>query len=304
MRFYVSKCHNKLNGREFSPELVSPDICLNPYYPVRIDGGIRPNIILDSGAFQDVATDSRLNFEEALQRQLDFEEKNLEGLEVEAIVSYDRLVDEQLDMVNGQIKKRVSHRLGKRFVEETVDAAEFLSKNRKRLGKRKLVLSCQGTTAPMYLDCVERVLSISNPEDIIGFGGFCIVSKGGFYERQYYRIIKKAIPMIAEAGNKRVHIFGLGMFRALTQTDIYARMHGIEASYDTSSPELNATFGKVFNPTNPALNQVYRKSHKKRGYHPADLAIFNIKMMRLFWEEHEEMALPKRFSPSYKPRKG
>ena len=302
MKFYVSKCNDNLNGRPYSPELISPDICLNPYYSVNLANNIKPNIMIDSGAFQDVGNDSRLTFNEALNRQLKFE-KRFNGYKAEALVSYDRLVDEQLDLTKGQIKKRVSRKISNDYVMETIEAAEFLSKKRKALGKRKLILSCQGISIPQYLKCLENILSIADKRDIIGFGGFCIISKNIRYEQQYYNILKKAVPKIKEAGLKRLHIFGVGMFRALVQTDIFTRMLEIESSYDTSSPEMNATFGSAFNPLTHCLSLVYSKDHKKRGYHPADLALFNVKMIRNFWEEHNKLPLPKTFTPYYKPRK-
>lgn len=74
MRFYASKTHDKMNTRDFSIELVTPYVCLNPYYSVTISD---PSVhyILDSGAFQDVRTESRLTYEGALERQLAFEDK-------------------------------------------------------------------------------------------------------------------------------------------------------------------------------------------------------------------------------------
>jgi len=301
MKFYVSKCNDNLNGRPYFPELVCPDVCLNPYYPVKLAENVRPNIMIDSGAFQDVGNDSRLTFQEALDRQLKFE-KRFNGYKAEAIVSYDRLVDEQLDLTKGQIKKRVSRKAANDYVMETIEAAEFLSKKRVKLGKRKLILSCQGISVSQYLKCIDNVLSLAEKKDIIGFGGFCIISKNIKYEQQYYNILKKAVPKIKETNLTKLHIFGVGMFRALVQTDIFTRMHGIETSYDTSSPEINATFGKMFYPTGPYLCQVYGKIHKKKGYHPADLALFNVRMIRKFWEEHHKLPLPKKFSPYYTPR--
>jgi hypothetical protein len=185
---------------------------------------------------------------------------------------------------------------------ETIESADFLSKNRKKLGKRKLILSCQGITVPQYLKCLDSILSLSDKRDIIGFGGFCIVSKSPKYERQYCEVLKQAIPKINETGIKRLHIFGLGLFRALVQTDHFTRKYNIDVSYDTSSPELNATFGRVFFPAVPSLSVVYEKSQKKKGYHPADLAMFNVKMMRIFWEEYSKLPISNDFVPGYTAR--
>jgi len=92
MYFYVSKNHDRLNGKPFRPELVGERVCLNPKYRATVDTRRRPKVLLDSGAFQDRHADKRLTFGEALTRQLDFEEER--GFTSELIVSYDRLVDE------------------------------------------------------------------------------------------------------------------------------------------------------------------------------------------------------------------
>lgn len=295
MRYYVSKCHNSLNAVDYSPEKVTPYLCLNPYYPVKLTPGKRVRYVLDSGAFQDVRSEQRLSFEDALNRQLMFE-KNV-GRRAEALVSYDRLVDEQINDT-GQFKKRVDSSTGSEYVEETIRAAEFLSSKRHGLGQRKLILSCQGTSTEQYLQCIESILDFAEPEDIIGFGGFCILSKSKTYEKEFYEVISKAFPMIRDAGISRIHIFGMGVFRVLVQTDIFARMNGIECSYDTSAPEMNAVFGKSFNPIEGQMNKVFNKIHKNNGYVSADLALFNVKMITNYWKNMEEMPLPKSFEPS------
>ena len=60
MKFYVSKCHDTLNGKEYSPETITPYLCLNPYYNATLKKHSKVNYILDSGAFQDVKTENRL----------------------------------------------------------------------------------------------------------------------------------------------------------------------------------------------------------------------------------------------------
>lgn len=196
MRYYVSKCHDTMNRKVYAPETATPYLCLNPYYKVTLDPRSEVSYILDSGAFQDVRSEHRLTFAQALDRQLSFESSV--GRRAEAIVSYDRLVDEQ----------------------------------------------------------------------------------------------------IGDAGLSRVHIFGMGVFRVLVQTDIWARMNGLECSYDTSAPEMNAVYGKAFNPINGEMNKVFEKVHKHQGYVPADLAMFNIRTINHYWDSIEKMPLPSIFIPS------
>lgn len=302
MKFYVSKCHDTLNGKEYSPETITPYLCLNPYYNATLKKYSRVNYILDSGAFQDVKTENRLTPEKALERQLIFEKKV--GRKAEAIVSYDRLVDEQIEG-GVQFKERVSESLGKEYVEETIESAKYLCSMRNRLKGRKLVLSCQGATANQYMDCLKAILDIASPEDIIGFGGFCILSKSVKYETEFYDVVNRGFPLIRENRNQRVHIFGMGVFRVLVQTELYARKTGIECSYDTSSPELNSVFGKSFNPIEGQMASVFSKVHKMDGYVPADLAMFNIKMITDYWNNISMLDDPTdEFYPGiYKSRK-
>ena len=294
MRFYVSKCHDSLNGVPYNPELKTPNLCLNPYYRVKLTPGYEVNYILDSGAFQDVKG-IRLTFADALKRQLNFE--NVVGHPAYAIVSYDHLVDDQ--MVDGiQTKVRVDKDTGQQYVNETIEAAEYLDSKRADLGKRKLILSCQGSNVEQYLDCIDSVLEIAKPGDIIGFGGFCILCKNKLYEEEVYRVVTKGIPKIRDAGIDKVHIFGMGVFRALVQADIFARMHDVECSYDTSAAEMNAVFGKSFNPIEGQMSKVFGKCHKNMGYRSSDLAMFNVSLILDYWDKIRDMPLPEYFTPS------
>jgi len=296
MRFYVSKCHNSLNSVDYTPEKYSDYICINPYYPVKITNDA--NFIIDSGAFQDVGKQAkRLEFQDALKRQLDFEKTVTDNhRKAEAIVSYDHLVDEQYDEGRGQFKERVQAKVSRKYVAETIDAAKFLAENREELAPRRLILSCQGTTVNQYLYCVNKILEIADEDDIIGLGGFCIISKSKIYEEQFYNVINKAFPKIEKKGIRRVHIFGVGLFRALIQADICAHVNGLECSYDTSSCEMNSVFGKMFDPQRQVMSKVFSRNQKYEAYLPAKLAEFNISTMLDFWKKfNEEFDYPEKF---------
>lgn len=319
MRLYISKTHDRLNGQPFKPETINRNICLNPLYKATVSD--KTNVLLDSGAFQDVKTVHRLSFQAALNRQLKFEEE--QGFNSELLVSYDRLVDEKYDKQLGQIKQRVSYRTAEKYVEETIDAAKFLVDQRSDLKPRRLVLSNQGVSVYQYLKCVKEILKFSNKTDIIGFGGFCIVGLKPYLKRQYYDVLQKSLPLIKKKGVTRVHIFGIGTFDVLVRTHFLCRSYGIEPSYDTSAYELRGIMGQVCNPSEvvahsdidsqkcplcktlvkmPAkklekmrLSQTFFKEDKFCLYPPVDTAMFNIKLVNYFWEELNKIKVPRLF---------
>ena len=101
--------------------------------------------------------------------------------------------------------------------------------------------------------------------------------------------MKAAIPRIAGRGLKRIHIFGMGVFRVLIRTQMMAKRYGIELSYDTSSAEVNATMGRLFSPVDGQLKQVWDKEEKYAGYHPCDIARMNIRLLDGFWKEVNQL---------------
>jgi len=291
MKFYVSKTGNKLNGLPYCPEHIAECICVNPLYPVKfVDDHVfhfNNKVIIDSGAFQDVKDSQRLSFMEALQRQFDFQ-KNC-NISADAIVSYDRLVDEQIHE-GKQFKKRVSEEVGKRYVEETIQAAEFLSEYIKKHSINKdLILSCQGTTLEQYQYCIERVSNMARKRDIIGLGGFCIISRSKEYEEQFYKVIEWAFPYLHSKGLTKVHIFGVGIFKILIRAEILAIKYGINLSYDTSSAEISGVMGRVFDPSSLTMTHIFEKYEKNIEYKPRNLAYINIKSINDFWENFDDM---------------
>lgn len=302
MKFYASKTHDILNGVPFNPEDVIDTICLNPKYPTRVKWSRNTDWIMDSGAFQDVSSDKRLTFGEALNRQLDYIKTFPPNVITNGrIVSYDRLVDEQFNATFGQFKQRVSETVGEEYVEETIRAAEYLDSKRGKLDQG-LILSCQGATVPQYVDCADKIIDIAHGSDTIGIGGFCILSKSQTYERDYYSVIRAVFPKMAVHGIKKAHIFGMGVFRVLLQTDLFARRYGIDVSYDTSSAEVNATMGRVFDPMNMQLVNVFGKEHKKLGYEPAEVALLNIGAIHDFWERAGKLSTHADFKPGMKQK--
>lgn len=295
MQFFVSKNHNNLNRKPFSPEVETPRICLNPKYGVRLERPARSlEILLDSGAFQDINDHKRLSFDAALQRQLNFEERV--GFRSKYLVSYDRIVDETFNEDGRRVKLRVDGRTARKYVDQTIDAAKHLADQRHELKPRRLVLSNQGVSPGQYTRCVKEVLTFSERGDVIGLGGQCIVGQRPGYSRDYFAVLKNILPMIRRRGIRRLHVFGLGTFPVLVKTQALCWKFGVVPSYDTSALEINARWGKVVAPPNvgdwlPTLHvtRVFGEEDKFDLFHPRDLALLNIRIATRFWEEIDKM---------------
>lgn len=260
MRLYLSKCNDKLNTKELNTDLISDYICLNPKYKVTLKN---PNVkvLLDSGAFQDREKETRLTFEEALQRQLDYEQKV--GFVSEKIVAYDYMSN----------------------VQETVEGNKFLASKREELKPRQLVLMVQGDTTREYIYCLTEALKIATPEDCIGFGGVALAGKINDLKYKLWDAFKIGLPIIYNKGIKNIHIFGVGTFdvlkgvRSIVETlrTIGIDVDQLNISCDTSSFELNSTMGRVVNLEEEKWEKIYTKEQKYIDYHPADLTIENSK---------------------------
>lgn len=200
-------------------------------------------VLLDSGAFADVRR-GRLTFAAALTRQLAYEKRC--GFISERLVSYDLLIDEQLQG-DRQIKARWSEDAGWQAVEATIAAAQFLAERRQELAPRQLVLSCQGVTPEQYVECTKRILQIAEPQDCIGLGGWCIVGQRRELAGMFWEAMNPVLPLIA-AKCTDVHIFGLAWVAVLREWAIKCRDLGLRASNDTTRFFFELSRGYVFQP--------------------------------------------------------
>jgi hypothetical protein len=273
----------------FAPESVTKRICLNPKYNVTL-GRKAPSaeVLLDSGAFQDIKKSERLTCQGALGRQIDYEDRI--GFESKYIVSYDRIVDESPTVQGKRRKRRVSLSTAERYVDQTVEAAKYLADQRDELAPRRLVLSNQGVNPEQYLGCVKEILRFAEPQDVIGLGGFCIIGQIPRFTNDYIKVVRDVLPLLAKKRIRRLHIFGVGVFKTLIWTHVMCSRFGITPSYDTSSLELNAVYGRSFTPdlhgVGPSgvhLTSVFSKEEKYKFYHPRDWAILNIEVVNEFW---------------------
>jgi hypothetical protein len=174
----------------------------------------KSKILYDSGAYTDVLTNSRVTQESSLNRQLETLAQLPPAREI-WLVTYDRLIDEKHIIVGHTVKQRWSVEEGEEAVRQTVEAARYLDEFRHRLNGYKLVMSCQGVNADQYARCVEQVLEYVKPDDVLGLGGWCILGKQKRWQGTFWETIQRVIPMVAESGVKRVHIFGCTWYKPI-----------------------------------------------------------------------------------------
>jgi hypothetical protein len=209
--------------------------------------------LLDSGAFSD-PPGRRLDPERALERQLAWERRATAfwGADApwraEALVSYDRLIDEVWEAGPGGLglarrKRRWSVAEAEGAVRETVEAARYLTAKRPALAPRALVLACQGVDAARYRQCTAEVLKVATPADWLGLGGWCVL---GRWRRRwlpaFWETLRTCLPLAAGAGVRRVHVFGVLWLPALGGLLWLADRHGLAVSTDSSAPLLAATW--------------------------------------------------------------
>jgi len=200
---------------------------------------------LDSGAFTDVMNDQRLTIEAALDRQLAWEQiaSNKWGtpFTAERLVSYDRLIDEKWTGVRRE-KRRWTVQEGESAVAETIAAARYLDSQRSTLAPRRLILSCQGVDAYQYQECMAEVLKLARPDDWIGLGGWCILGMRQSWMPTFWQTLRLVLPMVARAGVRHVHIFGVLFLPALGGLTWLADQHGLTVSTDSTAPVLACTW--------------------------------------------------------------
>lgn len=203
-------------------------------------------IILDSGAFSDTI-DVRLSFDEALERQIQHAHRYQYADRVEALASYDLLIDEQA--INGiREKKRWEVSPAEYAVRQTVAAAEYLDSKRQYINRAfghhvGLVLSAQGVDAEQYLRCAEQVVNYMQDGDIFGLGGWCILGKVPSLLLPFYEAMPLVIPMLASKGVKRAHIWGVIYPKAFGPLLYLCDRYGIQLSTDSAGPSWYPAMG-------------------------------------------------------------
>lgn len=197
-------------------------------------------VIQDSGAFSDSQV-KRLCHKSALERQYAHSEEFNYNSQITHRASYDLLIDEKWE--NGvRSKRRWSENDAESAVRETVEAVMFM----KRTHSGGTVLSAQGVTANQYLKCAMEIFPLMDMDkDIFGLGGWCITGKMSKRIMPSLRsTFRKVIPAAANAGVKRVHIWGVLYAPALRELLSWCKQFDIVCSTDSSGPQVRPCFGE------------------------------------------------------------
>ncbi len=248
IRFYCglkTDSEGKWNYHRAEP---GPYACIAPVYgrtertkamtPVWVPPGTR--VILDSGAFSDGPA-SRLSVEAALARQLAHMERYGYREQVEAIASYDLLIDEKWQE-GVRVKARWTEEDAAFAVKQTVRAAAYMSHNKR---KWKAVLSAQGVSAQQYLGCAGQIIPYMESSDMFGLGGWCITGKLPARMMPVFReTMQLVIPFLAKEQVRRVHIWGVIFPRALGELLWLCDTYGLQLSTDSMGPVTQPCFGQ------------------------------------------------------------
>jgi len=249
VKLYVGAGPTKLNGE---PVILNGSRCFSAAYrPSKINAKIldpqKVQILLDSGAYTDRTKNKRLNPQKALARQLFWEKTiskiwQINNYHVEAIVSYDFLIDEFI-IKNVMSPIKWSIETARAALETTIANAKYLTALRKELAPRQLVLVCQGINFQQYLECIERILDFAKPGDILGFGGWSKLGASRTYFKQsFLDLIDAASPRIARAGISKIHIFGTMCLQSLALALYLLDRYEIQLSVDSTKPLLEQTW--------------------------------------------------------------
>lgn len=229
MRLFVGGQAWSIQGER---DNLAGDRCWTAAHPCQAACSAPVACLLDSGAFSD-SPECRLSPEAALERQLTWERRAAESLgapfwQAEAIVSYDRLIGTAA---------------ADSAVRETVDNAAFLCSRREDLAPRKLVLACQGMESGQYAECASGILRHATPPDWFGLGGWCLLGRAKTLLPEFLRTCRIVLPLVAAAGLRHCHLFGVLWEPALGALLWLCDQLGLSASCDSAAPILACTRG-------------------------------------------------------------
>lgn len=239
------------------PTLAGPYACVSPVHGQGknqsesvVALNPKTSVILDSGAFSDmsgqknllgqpVAFHHRLSFEEALNRQYSHMHKYRYEGKVEALATYDVLIGEHIE-TSAETSAQWQPEEVLFAIEETIRAAAFLDAHRNGRG---CVMTVQGQTPEQYLFCTEQILPYVRDGDMIGLGGWGGIGRSPKQLLPVFRAtIRTVLPMLARAGIKRIHLWGVCHAQALGELLWLADREKIQISTDSAMPALRPSF--------------------------------------------------------------
>jgi len=242
---YCGVGEKKWNYHPVSPGKLS---CVSPVRGNQKDNPVwlpdSTETIEDSGAFND-PIDKRLTPKEALKRQLKHAKKYDYFYTVRKLASYDLLIDEKWQD-GTRTKQRWAESEAQSAIQETVRAAHFLSSHRYYIPDNvDLILSAQGVTAQQYGWCVTRLIPFFRENDVLGFGGWCILGKmRKRWMPTFLDTIIELIPFIAkEKFTNQIHIWGVIYPEALGCLLWMCNQYDIKLSTDSVGPQLRPCLG-------------------------------------------------------------
>jgi len=238
MILFVSKTADKLNSVKLDTELLTPNICVNPFYSKVTIGNPYANIFCDSAAFQERDAIARISLAEAMTRQLQFEKKL--GIKFNYYASYDTIGN----------------------ATETLEANKYLMS----LSIKNKMVIIQGDTSDQYAMCLQETLKLYGKDDfVLGFGG---ISRAGTILKvraKLFNAIEKNLPELKELHH--IHLLGCVTLSVVKKIKEY--LPDVNLTADTSGIELKSVFGNKF--VDGRWIKMYNKSQKFNGYHPCEL---------------------------------
>jgi hypothetical protein len=241
------------------PTLAGPYVCVSPVYGQGKNKSesvvaLNPDtsVLLDSGAFSDtcgqknvlgqrVAFQHRLSFEEALDRQYHHMHKYGYDDQVESLASYDVLIGEHSLDSNAPNTQWDPHEVTF-AISETIRAASFLDAHR---NGRACIMTVQGKTPEQYLYCTEHILPYVRAGDMVGLGGWGGIGHAGTRLLPVFRAtMRLVLPVLGQAGVRRIHLWGVCHARALGELLWLADREKIQVSTDSAMPALRPSFAE------------------------------------------------------------
>ena len=239
MKLFFTISNPHWSGKPIPPELGS--FCVSPVHSNK--GDLKENkiapipgaaFILDCGAFQ---AGPRLSFRDAWERQLSHAWRNDYLHQVTYIVANDEIIG--MFDYPGKPDPVTA-------VETTIAAAQYARWRRDtHLPEKGLILPVQGATPAQYAACAEKIIPYVHPEkDILGLGGWARIGQYRSLLPSFATVLRSAIPTAAQAGIRRVHLFGVMLPEALGMLEWWCDQYGIQAQVDSSSPVMKTTRGE------------------------------------------------------------